>query len=613
MFDDHGAHSFKLAHVECLADAETYLKEHPVDMVLLDLGLTDPEGLETIRRARAAAPRAFFVLLSSLDDESKAIQAMGEGSEDFLIKSQIEPGTLMQALGNAVERKKNEEILANEKDRAQATLNCVAEAIICTDISGNIAFFNRDGHEVFIEDAVAPIDDREGAVTGAVNVSRDLSAARAQPEPRTHLAEHDSLTGLPNRWLFLDLVGQAIFLARRHGGQPAILFVDLDGFKHINDSLGHAAGDKLLQSVARRLLACVRDPDAVSRRGSDQFAVLLQDVRRPQDAAATARRVLNALGEVHSVDGHQLHVTASVGVSIYPDDGIDAEALIRNADSAVYRAKKNGCQGCEFYSSELNVCTFEPQFAREELQRALEQNELRLHYQPKINLKTGAVTGAEALSRWDHPALGSIPPRQFIPIAEESGLILPIGAWVLNEACSQARVWAEAGVPARTVAVNVSGVQFQSDGFLDGVSAVLNKTGLDPSFLELDINESVLMRHPERTAFVLNALRDKGVHVSVDRFGTGNSSMSSMQKLSVHALKIDRSFLRQITTAPGGTAAVEAFIDMARSLHLRVNVQGVETVEDLEFLWELECDEAQGNFFGRAVPPDQLAKMLRTN
>jgi diguanylate cyclase (GGDEF)-like protein len=429
----------------------------------------------------------------------------------------------------------------------------------------------------------------------------------------TRLAEHDSLTGLPNRLLFCDRVGQAISLARRHRGQAAVLFVDLDDFKHINDSLGHATGDKLLQSVAKRLLACVRDPDTVSRYGGDEFAVLLQDVHRPQDAAATARRVLSALGEVHSIDGHQVHATASIGVSICPADGFDAETLIGNADTAMYRAKKNGCQSCEFYSSELNVCTFERQFTREELQRALEQNELTLHYQPKVNLKTGAITGAEALSRWNHPTLGTIPPGQFIPIAEETGLILPIGAWVFDEACSQARTWADADMPAKTMAVNVSGVQFQSEDFLDGLFAALNKTGLEPSILELDVNESVLMRHPERSAFVLKALRDKGVHVSVDQFGTGNSSLSSMQKLPVDALKIDRSFLRQITTVPGGTAAVEAFIDMARGLHLRVIAQGVETVEDLEFLWAHDCDEAQGNFFGRPVPPDQLAKLFRPN
>jgi len=675
MFDDN-AHTFKLAHVECLADAEMHLAGHTVDIVLLDLGLpdlgpTDPEGLEAIRRARAAAPRVSFVLLSSLGNEPKAIQAMREGAQDYLIKGQIEPHALMQALGNAVERKMNAEVLIKEKERAEAALECIADAVICTDMSGNITFLNpiagsmmgwpmkdavgrrltetlrivdattrkpirdpmakaasenlpgalplncvlihRDGHEVFIEDSVAPIHDREGKVTGAVIVFRDVSAAQARSEQMTHLAEHDSLTGLPNRLLFCDRVGQAISLARRHKGQAAVLFVDLDGFKQINDSLGHAAGDKLLQSVAKRLLACVRAPDTVSRYGGDEFAMLLQDVHRPQDAAATARRVLRALGEVHSVDGHQVRITASIGVSIYPDDGLDAETLIKNADTAMYRAKQNGCQSCQFYSPELNVCTFERQFTGEDLQRALERNELTLHYQPKVNLKTGAITGAEALSRWNHPTHGTIAPGQFIPIAEESGLILPIGAWVFDAACSQARTWADAGMPAKTVAVNVSGVQFQSKDFLEGLFAALNKSGLEPSSLELDVNESVLMRHLERTVFVLKILRDSGVRVSVDNFGTGNSSLSNIQKLSVDALKIDRSFLRQTTTVSGGTAAVKAFIDMSRGLHLRAIAQGVETAEDLEFLWAHECDEAQGNFLGRPVPPDKLAKLLRPN
>jgi diguanylate cyclase (GGDEF)-like protein/PAS domain S-box-containing protein len=671
MFDEHRSHCFKLAHANCLADAETYLKGPQVGIVLLDLSLSDPEGLEAIRRVRAAAPHVSIVLLSSLDDEPKAMQAMREGAQDYLIKGQIEPNSLMQALDNAVVRTTNAEIMTNEKDRAQATLNCIADAVICTDLSGNITFLNpvagsmmgwptkdavgrrlteilrivnattrqpildpmakaasenhtgklplnsvliqRDGQEVFIEDSVAPIHDSGGAVTGAVIVFRDVSAARAQSEQMAHLAEHDSLTGLPNRLLFCDRVGQAISLARRHRGQAAVLFLDLDGFKHINDSLGHAAGDKLLQSVAKRLLACVRDPDTVSRYGGDEFAVLLQDVHRHQDAAATARRVLDAVGEVHSVDGHQIHVTASIGISVYPDDGFDAETLIRNADTAMYRAKKNGCKSCQFYNSELNDCAFGGQFTREDLRLALERNELTLHYQPKVNLKTGAISGAEALSRWNHPTLGIIPPGQFIPIAEETGLILPFGAWVLEEACSQARSWANAGMPAKTMAVNVSGVQFHSENFADGLFAALNKTGLDPSILELDVNESVLMRHPERTAFVLKVLRDKGVHVSVDNFGTGNSSLSSMQKLSVDALKIDRSVLRKITTDPGATAAVQAFIDMGRGLHLRVNAQGVETAEDLEFLWAHDCDEAQGNFFGPPVPPGQLAQLLRPN
>jgi diguanylate cyclase (GGDEF)-like protein/PAS domain S-box-containing protein len=671
MFDDQDSHSFKLTHVESFGDAETYLAGHSVDIVVLDLGLTDPDGLAAVKRTRATAPRASIVLLSSLDDEPKAIQAIHEGAQDYLIKGQIEPRRLMQALGNAVERTTNKEILTDEKDRVQATLNSIADAVICTDMLGNITFFNpvagsmvgwpleeaagqhlsdvfrmvdattrepildpmakaasddqtgklpansvlihRDGHEIFIEDSVAPIHDRDGKVTGAVIVFRDVSAARAQSEQITHLAEHDSLTGLPNRLLFGDRVGQAISLARRHGTQAAVLFLDLDGFKQVNDSLGHTAGDKLLQSVAKRLLACVRDPDTVSRHGGDEFALLLQDLHKPENAAVTARRILKALADVHSVDGHQLHVTASIGVSIYPDDGFDAETLVRNADTAMYWAKKNGNESFQFYSPELNVRTLESQFTREDLRLALERNELTLHYQPKVNLKTGTIIGSEALTRWNHPTQGAISPAQFIPIAEESGLILPIGAWVFQEACSQARDWAVAGLPAKTMAINISGVQFQSDDFLEGLFAALGKTGMDPGFLELDLTEKVLMRNPERTASILKALRDKGVHVSVDNFGTGNSSLNSMRKLPLNAVKIDRSFVRQISTLPGGTAAVETFIGMARSLHLRVIAQGVETAEDLEFLWDHDCDEAQGNFFSRAVPPDQLKRLFHVN
>jgi diguanylate cyclase (GGDEF)-like protein/PAS domain S-box-containing protein len=671
MFDDQGPYSFALTHVASLADAETWLAGNSADIVLLDLGLPDPGEPDAVSRARAAAPRASIVLLSSLDDEPKAIQAIQDGAQDYLIKGQIEPHKLMRALGNADERKMNEEALFNEKERAQTTLNCIADAVICTDMSGNITFFNpiassmmgwplkeavgrhlteafrivdaatrkaildpmakaasedlkgnlplncvlihRDGHEVFIEDSVAPIHDREGKVTGAVIVFRDVSVARAQSEQMTHLAEHDALTGLPNRLLFCDRVGQAISLARRHGGRVAVLFLDLDGFKLINDSLGHAAGDEFLKSVAKRLLSCVRTPDTVSRQGGDEFLVLLQDLHEPEDAAISARRVLRAVADIHLPGHSELHVTASIGVSVYPDDGLDAETLIGNADTAMYQAKKSGRQSYRFFSRDMNVPVAEDESIEESLRLALERNELTLHYQPKVDLKTGAITGAEALSRWNHPTRGTVPPGQFIPIADEFGLILPIGAWVFGQACTQARAWADAGMPAKTMAVNVSGAQFQSGDFLDGLFAALSKTGLDPGLLELDVTESVLMNHPERTAFVLKTLRDRGVQVSVDNFGTGNSSLSSMQKLPLNALKIDRSFVRQITTVPGGTAAVKAFIEMGRSLNLRVIAQGVETADDLEFLWEHDCDEAQGNFFSRPVPPDQLTKLFQPN
>ena len=669
MFDDQATNTFALTLVVSLADAETYLAGHSVDIVLLDVGLSDPEGLDAVSRVRAVVPRIPIVLLSSLDDEPKAIHAIHEGAQDYLIKGQIEPHKLMRALSNALERQINEQILLSEKDRAESTLNCIADAVVCTDMAGNITFFNpiassmagwalkdgagrhlsevfrivdantrkaildpmakaaaenmtgklprnsflihRDGHEVFIEDSVAPIHDPAGKVTGAVIVFRDVSVARAQSEQMAHLAETDSLTGLPNRLLFCDRVGQAISLARRSAGCAAVLFLDLDGFKRINDSLGHAAGDEFLKSTAASLLRCVRTPDTVSRQGGDEFILLLQDVQGAEGAAITAKRLLQAVAEVHLASHPELHVTASIGISVYPDDGLDAETLIQNADVAMYHAKKNGRQSYQFFRQELNVPTHEHESLEESLRHALQRNELTLHYQPKVNLKTGAVTGAEALSRWMHPTRGTILPGQFIPIAEQSGMILPIGDWVLAEACTQARAWMVAGMPAKTMAVNVSGVQFQGGDFVDGLFAALNRTGLDPALLELDVAESVLMHHPERAAFILKALRDKGVQVSVDNFGTGNCSLSSMQKLPLNALKIDRSFVRQITTVPGGITAVKAFIGMGRSLNLRVIAHGVETAEDLEFLWEHDCDEAQGNFFSRPVPPNQMTKLFQ--
>src|SRR5271156_3374517 len=389
------------------------------------------------------------------------------------------------------------EALFVEKERAQVTLNSIGDAVACTDISGNITFLNlvaekmtgwprqevggrpmaevlrildatsretipspmelaieknrtvhlplncvlvrRDGFEIPIEDSVSPIHNREGQATGAVIVFRDVSVAQAMALQMAHSAQHDFLTGLPNRMLLNDRVSQAIVLAHRHMKKVAVLFLDLDGFKHINDSLGHPIGDKLLQSIAKRLVDCGRSSDTVSRQGGDEFVVLLSEVEQSDDAAITARRMLQAVSEPHSIDQHDLHVTASIGLSIYPDDGLDAETLIKNADPAMYQAKENGPQSYQFFKPAMNVRAVERQSIEESLRRALERQEFALQYQPIINLKTGEITGAEALISWTHPARGPVSPAQFIPVAEDCGLILPIGNWVLREACKQAQ------------------------------------------------------------------------------------------------------------------------------------------------------------------------------
>ena len=545
MFDGQGAHFGELTHVDCMNAAEKHLAEHTVDIILLDLGLPDAQGLGAIRRTRAVAPDVPLVVLTGLDDESMAVQALQHGAQDYLIKGQIETRALLRALRYAIERKAME------------------------------------------------------------------SAALAMARQMAHAAEHDALTGLPNRMLLNDRVSQAIIAAPHHMKKVAVLFLDLDGFKHINDSLGHPIGDKLLQSIANRLVECARDSDTVSRQGGDEFVVLLSEVEQAEDAAIAARRMLQTVAECYSIDRHDLHVTASVGVSVYPDDGLDAETLIKNADTAMYQAKESGRQSYKFFKPAMNVRAVERQSLEEGLQRALERRELTLYYQPQVNLTTGAITGAEALIRWMHPTRGLVSPADFIPVAEDCGLILSIGAWVLREACGQARAWMDAGLRATNMAVNVSAMEFRDQNFLENLFAILAETGLDPKSLELELTESVLMKHAASTAKILQALRESGMRVAVDDFGTGYSSLSYLRKFPVDTLKIDQSFIRQISTDGDDTTIVKAVIGMARDLKLRVIAEGVETPEQAVFLRACRCQEAQGYYFGRPVPPQQFAMLLR--
>ena len=677
MLSKQDALDIELTHVSSMSGAEGHIAKDAVDIILLDLGLPDVQGLGAVRRARAAAPRVPLVVLTGLHDEALAAQVLQEGAQEHLIKGQIETRGLVRAMRYAIERKVmdeallvKEEALFVEKERAQVTLNSIGDAVICTDISGNITFLNlvaermtswsrqaaearptaevfrmidaanretapnsmekaveqdrtvvlplnclliqRNGSEIPVEGCISPIHDREGKATGAVIVFRDVSIARAMALQMAHSFQHDFLTGLPNRMLLNDRVRQAIALAPRHLKKVAVLFLDLDGFKHINDSLGHPIGDKLLQSIAARLVTCVRGSDTVSRQGGDEFVVLLSEMQQSEDAAITARRMLEAVAKAHSIDQHDLHVTTSIGVSIYPDDGLDVETLIKNADTAMYQAKENGPQSYRFFMPAMNVRAVERQSIEASLRRALERHEFALHYQPIINLRTWEISGAEALLRWTHPVRGNVSPAEFISVAEDCGLILSIGNWVLREACKQARAWVDLGLPLGTMAVNISAIEFRDEHFLEGVFGILKDTGLDPGSLELELTESVLMKRAESTESILKALRARGVQVAVDDFGTGYSSLSYLRKFSIDALKIDQSFVRQITTTPDETTIVTAVISMGRSLKLRVVAEGVETQEELAFLQAHQCDEAQGYLFSRPLLPEQFAKLLAT-
>jgi diguanylate cyclase (GGDEF)-like protein len=670
MFKEQVSQGVTFTEVECLGDAERAFAGGGIDVVLLDLALPDAQGMEAIRRVQAIAPRVAIVVLTGMDNEEVAIQALQEGAQDFLVKGQVDSRGLLRSLRYAVERKSLRVELFNEKERAQVTLNCIGEGVICTDRLGKVTLLNvvaetmtgwsfkeaegrplgdvlrlmngsnrvmvanptgamlvakrlstpcpnclllhRSGYETAIEESFAPIYDREGLQSGSVVVFRDVSEARRIANQMAHTAKHDSLTGLPNRLLFNDRVNQAIAFARRHKKQLAILFLDLDGFKHINDSLGHSAGDRLLQSVAKRLVDCGRASDTVSRQGGDEFVVLLSEVAQPEDAAIAARRILQAVAETHLLAEHEVQVSTSIGVSVYPDDGKDAETLIKNADTAMYQAKENGRQSFQFFRTAMNLRAVERQFIEDGLRRALEQDEFTLHYQPKINIRTGLITGAEALIRWNHPVRGTIAPAAFISVAEDSGLILPIGNWMLGKACAQARAWIDAGLSLATLAVNVSALEFRDQHFVVGLFGILERSGLDPRVLELEVTENVLMKHAESAAAVLETVRRRGIKVALDDFGTGYSNLGYLRDAPIDALKIDESFVAQITGARDSTSIVTAVISMARSLRLRVVAEGVETLEQLAFLQAHGCDEAQGYYFSRALLPVEFSELLRT-
>jgi len=640
-----------------------------IDAILLELPRPDSRSLLTFDKLYAATPDVPILILSGNDNEALAKEAVARGAQDYLLPGHLDDFSLSRAVRNAIERKAAADALYLERERAEVTLNSIGDAVLCTDISGEVTYLNlvaetmtgwcreeatgkplaevfriidgvtrktarnpmemaveqnrtvgltvncvlvrRDGFESSIEDSAAPIHDRAGRVIGAVIVFHDVSAARAMSIQMTHSAQHDLLTSLPNRLLLNDRITQSIAVARRQKKHVAVIFLDLDRLKYINDSLGHAIGDELLQSVSKRLLGSVRSSDTVSRQGGDEFVILLSELARPEDAATSAQKLLHSLSAPHLLGGHDLHIDGSIGISIYPADGSDAEMLINAADTAMHHAKEHGRNNFQFFKADMNLKAVERQSLEGGLRCALERKEFLLHYQPKVNLETGEISGAEALIRWQQPDRGLVPPTQFVPIAEDCGLILPIGRWVLREACRQARAWQDAGLPLLPIAVNVSAVEFRDKGFVEGVRTILSETGLPARYLELELTEGVLMEDAESAAAVLLELKAMGVRLAVDDFGTGYSSLSYLRKFPIDALKIDKSFIHQDTADPDESTIVSAVIAMGRSLRLRVVAEGVETLEELMVLQGLDCDEAQGFYFSRPVGAAQFADLLQ--
>jgi diguanylate cyclase (GGDEF)-like protein/PAS domain S-box-containing protein len=668
--DDVRAGSFIVECTPRLVDGLERLGETGIAAVLLDLSLPDSPGIAAFDQVWRAAPHVPILVIGSPEDEDVATEAFKRGAHDYLERDRLDSHTLPRALKRIIERQAAEEALFFEQQRAEVTLNSIGDAVLSTDILGKVIYLNRvaarmtgwppeealgrprtevfqiidattrdparnpmdqaiqldrivrltpncllirrDGIETAIEDSASPIHDRGGQVIGAVSVFKDVSEARAMSLRAVYLAQHDFLTDLPNRMLLNDRLSQAIALARRHGHRLGVLFLDLDQFKHVNDSLGHVIGDTLLQSVGRRLVTCVRSSDTVSRQGGDEFVVLLSDIEHARDAATSAQKIIAALVAPHDVMHHQLHVTVTIGISIYPDDGPDAETLIKCADTAMYHAKKSGRNTYHFFERQMNARAVQRQWIEAGLHRALARREFVLHYQPKIDLETGATTGAEALIRWVHPERGLIFPRDFVPIAEDCGLIVPIGQWVLREACRQARVWIDEGRRPMAVAVNISAVEFRDPGFLKNVRTVLDDSRLDARYLELELTESSLIQDVESTARALRSLTDMGVQLAIDDFGTGYSSLSYLRQFPINVLKIDQSFVHGISADPMGTSIVGAVISMGKSLGHRVIAEGVETREQLAFLQAQRCGEGQGYYFSRPLVAEEFVRLPET-
>ncbi|HXA48549.1 MAG TPA: EAL domain-containing protein, partial [Burkholderiaceae bacterium] len=473
-------------------------------------------------------------------------------------------------------------------------------------------YLHKDGHYIWVNLTSSLVRDENGEPRYYSTVVEDISRRKQMEGELLHMANHDVLTSLPNRTLLLDRLSQAIAFANRSGDQVAILLIDLDRFKNINDSLGHDVGDKLITGIARKLLSQIREVDTLARLGGDEFVILLADVAHEDAVAMLAQQVLESLSQPMTIQGHELYPAGSIGISIFPKDGIDSQTLIKNADTAMYRAKDAGRNNFQFYAHAMNARALDRLKLEGGLRNALLRDEFTLHYQPQMDIASGAVVGVEALLRWHPPGKDMIYPIDFIPIAEETGLIVAIGEWVLRTACAQHAAWEKAAIfPHIRMSVNLSARQFKQQDIVKMVARALQETGCDPTCLELEITESIVMENPEVAAATLQRLSDMGVYLSIDDFGTGYSSLTYLKRFPIHTLKIDRSFVRDITTDADDAAIAKAVIALAHSMKLKVIAEGVETAEQLEFLREQRCDEMQGYYLSRPLPANQLESLLR--
>lgn len=472
-------------------------------------------------------------------------------------------------------------------------------------------YIQTGGVVASVEFSIFPKWDKEARIVGFRGVGHDITERKRAEEQIQYLATHDSLTGLPNRLMFSQLLNHSIQSARQHKQQLAVFFLDLDHFKIINDTKGHDAGDQLLQEMAQRFKQALRAADIVARQGGDEFIILIEDVHDMSHVEIVAHKILiNAIKPVVLL-GEECHITASIGISIYPTDGEDEQSLMKNADIALYFAKEEGRNNYQFYSKSIQLQSTERLLIETNLRHALERNEFSLHYQAKVDFKTNMITGVEALLRWQNPFLGSVTPTQFIPVAEETGLIISIGKWVMRMACAQNVAWQKQGLPSVCMAINLSLLQLKDDHLIEDIRTILKETGMAPNLLELEIKENMVLYDIAHMISVLNAIKSMGVRLAMDNFGANYSSLNQIKNFPIDTLKIDRSFIRNVPKEVEDNKITQAIIDIGNTLSLNVVAEGVETLEQMNFLKEHFCDEMQGYYFSKPIMPEQFAELLR--
>ena len=533
-----------LEHAASLDEAFERIRNGSFDVLLLDLGLPESQGLDTLRSVYAMFSELPIVVMTGLDDEEIAVRAVQAGAQDYLVKGQVDPRVLIRTLRHAIER-----------------------------------------HRMLAE----------------------LELARRREH---YLATHDGLTSLPNRQLFFDLLTQSMAYATRYGQWLAVLFIDLDRFKEVNDTLGHDVGDRLLQAVSDRLSSCVRSSDTVARLGGDEFIILLVNVTRAQDASTVANNILEAASKPYQIGEHVASIGTSIGISIFPGDGTNAEAIVKNADAAMYSAKRHGGGTYQFFAPSMRAARFDRMMLHGSLREALAENDFALYYQPQVEGVTGRIVGAEAFLRWHHPELGVIGPAAFLPIAEETGLISSIGDWAIKAACDQAKAWQDVGHPPIRISVNMSSRQLRQIDIVERVQHALAESGLDPQHLELEIADSALAHNVDAVVETLRQLKQLGVRISIDDFGTGVSSFATLQRLPADALKIDQSLIRGLGSNPRDDTAVTAALALADSLGLESIAEGVEKRNQLEFLQSRHCKHMQGYYFCQPLPAADFVQLL---